>query len=144
VIEKLNGAPLDKLKFFNMSTMKIGNKTVRTLRHGMAGSPGLEIWGPYDEQDYIRDEILKAGEEFGLIAVGSRAYPSNTLESGWIPSRCRRSTPATSWPTTASGWVPTATKPPARSAARSWVAQHRGLLPQPVGTGLRPVREVRP
>jgi len=86
VIEKLNGAPLDKLKFFNMSTMKIGNKTVRTLRHGMAGSPGLEIWGPYEDQDYIRDEILKAGEEFGLIPVGSRAYPSNTLESGWIPS----------------------------------------------------------
>lgn len=84
VIEKLNGAPLEKLKFFNMSEMKIGNKTVRTLRHGMAGSPGLEIWGPYEDQDYIRDEILKAGEEFGLIAVGSRAYPSNTLESGWI------------------------------------------------------------
>jgi vanillate/3-O-methylgallate O-demethylase len=78
VIEKLNGEPLDKLKFFNMADMKIGNKTVRTLRHGMAGSPGLEIWGPYEEQDYIRDEILKAGEEFGLIAVGSRAYPSNT------------------------------------------------------------------
>ena len=86
VIEKLNGEPLDKLKFFNMSSMKIGNKTVRTLRHGMAGSPGLEIWGPYEDQDYIRDEILKAGEEFGLIPVGSRAYPSNTLESGWIPS----------------------------------------------------------
>jgi len=86
VIEKLNGEPLDKLKFFNMSDMKIGNKRVRTLRHGMAGSPGLEIWGPYEEQEYIREEILKAGEEFGLIPVGSRAYPSNTLESGWIPS----------------------------------------------------------
>ncbi len=86
VIEKLNGEPLDKLKFFNMSKMKIGNKTIRTLRHGMAGSPGLEIWGPYEEQEYVRDEILKAGEEFGLIPVGSRAYPSNTLESGWIPS----------------------------------------------------------
>jgi len=86
VIEKLNGAPLDKLKFFNMSTMKIGDKTIRTLRHGMAGSPGLEIWGPYEDQEYVREHILKAGEEFGLIPVGSRAYPSNTLESGWIPS----------------------------------------------------------
>ena len=86
VIEKLNGGSLEKLKFFNMSTMKIGDKTVRTLRHGMAGSPGLEIWGPYEEQDYIKDQILKAGEEFGLIPVGCRAYPSNTLESGWIPS----------------------------------------------------------
>ena len=86
VIEKLNGEPLDKLKFFNMSTMKIGDKTIRTLRHGMAGSPGLEIWGPYEDQEYVREKILEAGEEFGLIPVGSRAYPSNTLESGWIPS----------------------------------------------------------
>jgi vanillate/3-O-methylgallate O-demethylase len=86
VIEKLNGAPLDKLKFFNMGEMQIGNKTIRTLRHGMAGSPGLEIWGPYDEQEYVREQILEAGKEFGLIPVGSRAYPSNTLESGWIPS----------------------------------------------------------
>ncbi len=86
VIEKLNGETLEKLKFFNMSTMKIGDKTIRTLRHGMAGSPGLEIWGPYEDQEYVREHILKAGEEFGLIPVGSRAYPSNTLESGWIPS----------------------------------------------------------
>src|SRR6476620_9266007 len=86
VIEKLNGQPLDKLKFFNMGTMKIGDKTIRTLRHGMAGSPGMEIWGPYEEQEYVREQILEAGKEFGLIPVGSRAYPSNTLESGWIPS----------------------------------------------------------
>ena len=86
VIEKLHGGPLEQLKFFNMSTMNIAGKTVRTLRHGMSGAPGLEIWGPYEEQEYIREHILKAGEEFGLIPVGSRAYPSNTLESGWIPS----------------------------------------------------------
>src|SRR5687767_12219141 len=86
VIEKLNGAALPELKFFNMSTMKIGGQTVRTLRHGMAGAPGLEIWGPYAEGEKIRDAILAAGEEFGLVAVGSRAYATNTLESGWIPS----------------------------------------------------------
>ncbi len=86
VIEKLHGGPLEQLKFFNMSTMNIAGKTVRTLRHGMAGAPGLEIWGPYEEQEEIRAAILEAGKEFGLIPVGSRAYPSNTLESGWIPS----------------------------------------------------------
>src|SRR6202012_934498 len=52
----------------------------------MAGAPGLEICGPYEEREFIRDTILKAGEEFGLVPVGSRAYASNTLESGWIPS----------------------------------------------------------
>jgi vanillate/3-O-methylgallate O-demethylase len=86
VIEKLNGGPLEQLKFFNMATMNIAGETIRTLRHGMAGAPGLEIWGPYETQEKVRNAILEAGKEFGLIPVGSRAYPSNTLESGWIPS----------------------------------------------------------
>lgn len=86
VIEKLNGGSLEQLKFFNLSTMDIGGTSVRTLRHGMAGAPGLEIWGPYDDHGRIRDAILEAGSEFGIEPVGSRAYPSNTLESGWIPS----------------------------------------------------------
>lgn len=86
IIEKLHGGPLEQLKFFNMSTMNIAGKTIRTLRHGMSGAPGLEIWGPYEEQEEVRAAILEAGKEFGIVACGSRAYPSNTLESGWIPS----------------------------------------------------------
>lgn len=86
IIEKLNGGPLEQLKFFNMSTMRIAGRTVRTLRHGMSGAPGLEIWGPYAEQEEIRAAILDAGREFGMLPCGSRAYPANTLESGWIPS----------------------------------------------------------
>ncbi|HEY4557214.1 MAG TPA: aminomethyl transferase family protein, partial [Enteractinococcus sp.] len=34
----------------------------------------------------VRNAIIEAGEEFGLLPVGSRAYATNTLESGWIPS----------------------------------------------------------
>lgn len=86
IIEKLHGGPLEQLKFFNMSEMNIAGRKVRTLRHGMSGAPGLEIWGPYEEQEEIRAAILAAGKEFGIVPCGSRAYPSNTLESGWIPS----------------------------------------------------------
>ena len=86
VIEKLNGGPFPDIKFFHMDYIKIGGRTVRALRHGMAGAPGLEIWGPYEEGEEIRAAIVEAGKEFGLVQVGSRAYPSNTLESGWIPS----------------------------------------------------------
>lgn len=86
VIEKLNGGPVPRLKFFHLSTLNIGQFSVRTLRHGMAGAPGLELWGPYEHYDRVRDLIMEAGAEFGLVAVGSRAYSSNTLESGWIPS----------------------------------------------------------
>jgi len=86
VIERLHGGPLEQLKFFHMSEMNLAGRKVRTLRHGMSGAPGLEIWGPYEEQDEIRAAIVEAGRDLGLILCGSRAYPSNTLESGWIPS----------------------------------------------------------
>ena len=86
VIDKLNGAPLPELKFFNMAEMNIKGRKVRTLRHGMAGEPGVEIWGPYAEREEIAAAILEAGKEFGLVPVGSRAYATNTLESGWVPS----------------------------------------------------------
>ena len=86
VLERLNGGALPDVKFFNMDVINIGARKVRCLRHGMAGAPGLEIWGPYEEREEVREAILKAGEDFGLVQVGARAYASNTLESGWIPS----------------------------------------------------------
>jgi vanillate/3-O-methylgallate O-demethylase len=86
IIEKLNGGPLEQLKFFTMDVMNVAGAQVRTLRHGMAGAPGLEIWGPYESYEQVRATILEAGAEFGIVPVGARAYPSNTLESGWIPS----------------------------------------------------------
>jgi vanillate/3-O-methylgallate O-demethylase len=86
LIEKLNGGPFPDIRFFNMDYINIAGRKVRALRHGMAGAPGLEIWGPYEEGEEIRAAIVEAGKEFGLAQVGSRAYATNTLESGWIPS----------------------------------------------------------
>jgi vanillate/3-O-methylgallate O-demethylase len=86
IITKLNGGPFADIKFFHMDSINIAGRKVRALRHGMAGAPGLEIWGPYEEGDEIRAAIVAAGEEFGLVQVGSRAYATNTLESGWIPN----------------------------------------------------------
>jgi vanillate/3-O-methylgallate O-demethylase len=86
VIEKLNGGPIPEIKFFNLGEVRIAGRKVRALRHGMAGAPGLEIWGPYEEREEIRAAIVAAGKDFGLKEVGARAYATNTLESGWIPS----------------------------------------------------------
>jgi vanillate/3-O-methylgallate O-demethylase len=86
VIEKVNGGPVEQLKFFRMAHMDVAGREVRTLRHGMAGEPGLELWGPYETYDETRAAILEAGREFDLEPCGARAYASNALESGWIPS----------------------------------------------------------
>ena len=86
VIEKLNGGPVPDIKFFNMGTFTIAGRQVRALRHGMAGQPGWELFGPWEQGDEVRAAIVEAGRDFGLRQVGSRAYATNTLESGWIPS----------------------------------------------------------
>jgi vanillate/3-O-methylgallate O-demethylase len=86
ILERLNGGPVPDVRFFHTDTITIGGRKVRALRHGMAGEPGLEVWGPYEEGEEIRAAILAAGADFGLRPVGARAYATNTLESGWIPS----------------------------------------------------------
>jgi len=86
VIEKVIGKAAPEVKFFNMCQMTIAGRTVNALRHGMAGQPGFELFGPWEDGEAVREAVVKAGEEFGLRQVGARAYSSNTLESGWIPS----------------------------------------------------------
>jgi vanillate/3-O-methylgallate O-demethylase len=88
IFEKMNGGPIPKVKFFHVDWINIGSRKVQALRHGMAGAPGLEVWGPYAEKHYIQTTIMEAAEAAGvdLRLVGSRAYSTNTLESGWIPS----------------------------------------------------------
>lgn len=88
IFEKLHGGPVPEIKFFHVDQIKIGSKTVQALRHGMSGAPGLEIWGPYKDKDYIQSTVLQAARDAGvnLVQCGSRAYSTNTLESGWIPS----------------------------------------------------------
>ncbi len=86
VIAKATGAPAPEVKFFNMVRLTIAGRTMWALRHGMAGQPGLELFGPWADREAVHRAIVEAGREFGLRLVGGRAYSSNTLESGWIPS----------------------------------------------------------
>ena len=86
VLTKASGGQLPEIKFFNMGELTIAGHKVRALHHGMSGVPGLELFGPWEEREDVRGAIVEAGEDFGLRQVGSRAYATNTLESGWIPS----------------------------------------------------------
>ncbi|MFG6444792.1 aminomethyl transferase family protein [Microbacterium sp. P07] len=86
LMEKLTGAPVPPTKFFGMATFEIAGITVRSLRHGMAGQPGFELFGPWPDGVRVREAIVAAGEEFDLVLVGSRAYSSANLESAWVPS----------------------------------------------------------
>lgn len=86
VMEKVTGAPVPATRFFHMADFVIDGLRVRSLRHGMAGQPGFELFGPWEEGERVLSALLAAGEEFGLVQVGSKAYSSANLESAWVPS----------------------------------------------------------
>ena len=86
VIGKATGAAVPNVRFFHMTVLRIAGRDVRALRHGMVGQPGFELFGPWEEGEEVLAALLEAGRDAGLRQVGARAYSSNTLESGWIPS----------------------------------------------------------
>ena len=86
LVERMFGGPLPKTKFFHSATVSLGAKTFRALRHGMLGQAGYEFIGAFEDGEFVKDAILTAGKEFGLVSIGGLAYATNGIESGWIPT----------------------------------------------------------
>ncbi len=86
VMERVTGKAAPDIKFFHMGLFPIAGHDIHALRHGMVGQPGWELFGPWEYGDEVRNAIVEAGREYGIRQVGSRAYPTTCLESGWIPS----------------------------------------------------------
>jgi vanillate/3-O-methylgallate O-demethylase len=86
VIEQATGAPLPATKFFDMAEFTIAGRRVRGLRHGMAGQPGFELFGPWADGEAVLATLLEAGADHGLVRAGAKAYSTANLESGWVPA----------------------------------------------------------
>lgn len=86
LVERLIGGPAPEVRFFTMARLTIAGVPVRALRHGMAAQPGFELFGDWEHGQAVFEEILESGEEFGLHLVGTRAYSTANLESGWMPA----------------------------------------------------------
>ncbi|HWH25563.1 MAG TPA: aminomethyl transferase family protein [Pseudolysinimonas sp.] len=84
VMEVALGEPAPDTKFFHLTQITIAGRTVNALRHGMAGQPGFELFGPYADGEAVREALLEAGKPFGITPIGSIAYMSSNLESGWL------------------------------------------------------------
>jgi vanillate/3-O-methylgallate O-demethylase len=86
LIEAVTKAPVPDVKFFHMTRFRIAGHEVRALRHGMAGQPGFELFGPWAEGEDVLSALVEAGKGLGLLRAGARAYASANLESGWVPA----------------------------------------------------------
>jgi glycine cleavage system aminomethyltransferase T len=85
-MEQVSGTSLPDVKFFNMAEFSIAGRRIRGLRHGMAGQPGFELFGPWADGEAVLEAILEAGKDHGLVRAGAKAYSTANLESGWVPA----------------------------------------------------------
>jgi vanillate/3-O-methylgallate O-demethylase len=84
--ETVFSGPLPPTRFFHTTPVTLNGMTFRALRHGMAGQPGFEFIGDWRHAAAVKDALLTAGEQFGLVHVGALAYPTASMDSGWIAS----------------------------------------------------------
>lgn len=84
VREVLDGKVPD-IPFFSIADISIDGQPVRALRHGMAGTPGFEIYGPWQSQATVRQAFDEAGRKYDLRKIGAFAYSTGAQESGWLP-----------------------------------------------------------
>lgn len=83
LLEELHGNQLPEIKFFRAGEILINGLEVRAMRHSMGGVPGLELSGPWEERDQVKQALVSTGKKYGLRRIGSLAYFSTVIESGW-------------------------------------------------------------
>ena len=61
VLEAATGGSVPEIKFFNMGEVTIAGHAVRALHHGMSGTAGMELFGPWKEREEVRAALVAAG-----------------------------------------------------------------------------------
>ena len=70
-------------KLFGVRETAVGLAPVILTRAGFTGELGYELWSTPDYFETLYDELLSAGEPFGLAHFGGRALSSLRLEKGY-------------------------------------------------------------
>lgn len=83
IIERATGEDLHDLPFARHRTANIGGHPVRILRLGMAGTLSYEIHGSSAGAHEVYRLLAEAGEQYGLVKLGRRAYMLNHTEDGF-------------------------------------------------------------
>jgi len=85
VLQKITDADLSNASFKWLTGKKInvGYATAEALRVNFVGELGYELHHPIEMQNYIFDEVMKAGAEFDIKPFGIRAMDSMRLEKSY-------------------------------------------------------------
>ncbi|NCG24640.1 MAG: FAD-dependent oxidoreductase [Actinobacteria bacterium] len=85
LLEKVTGTDVSQngMRFMSFKELNIGLAPVWCGRVTFTGDLGYEFWMPARYQRYVYQQLLEAGEEFGLRMFGLHALNSLRLEKGF-------------------------------------------------------------
>jgi aminomethyltransferase len=84
VLRACSDVALDRLKYFRVSSGRLGGVPVDVSRTGYTGDLGYEIWMPAERALDVWDAIVEAGRAFDLLPAGMLALDVARVEAGLL------------------------------------------------------------
>ena len=84
LLQAVADAHISNLKYFRMTSGKIGGVAVDISRTGYTGDLGYEIWIPWNKAVNVWDALMEKGKAFDLHAVGMLALDVARIEAGLL------------------------------------------------------------
>jgi len=77
-------ADIENLKYFKVTSGKIGGVPVDISRTGYTGDLGYEIWAPWKDAVRVWDALMAKGKAFDIHAAGMLALDVSRIEAGLL------------------------------------------------------------
>jgi aminomethyltransferase len=84
LLQQLTDLDLERLRFFRLAFVKIGDISGMISRTGYTGDLGYEVWVPATRAVALWDRLMEAGKNFGLTPAGMLALDMARIEAGFI------------------------------------------------------------
>ncbi len=82
ILNEVAGDDLSSLKFFHVTSTKIGGAPAVVSRTGFTGDLGYEIWMDAKEAEPVWDALIEAGRGRGIVPAGMQALDLARIEAG--------------------------------------------------------------
>ena len=84
ILNAVSDESLDKLKFFWMMNIRLGDIPVSISRTGYTGDLGYEIWMDPKDALIVWDLLIEKGQPYGITPTGLQALDLSRIEAGLI------------------------------------------------------------